>query len=247
MSSASFPGPKALIDQAKSPSSARSFMSIRSCRAGARSFSRTRTFAQSAAAEASQPDSQTRTKPSKSPNPPQTYYDIFPETLSSGPPPTGRFTINLRALRNEYLRRQARSHPDLHPASAKARAEATSALINQAYRTLLDPLLRAQYLLSLRGIDVAEDESLKVEEPDLLMLVLEAREEIEDAETEADLQAPREVNAERIKKSEDVLQTAFQQDDVELAKREAVRLRYWMNIKESLDNWEPGKPIVLQH
>jgi molecular chaperone HscB len=34
---------------------------------------------------------------------------------------------------------------------------------------------------------------------------------------------------------------------VEAAKREAVRLRYWVNIKESLDNWERGKPIVLEH
>lgn len=154
----------------------------------------------------------------------------------------------MRALRREFLQLQSRYHPDLHPQGpAKARAEAASALINEAYRTLQNPLLRAQYLLSLRGVDVANDETLKVEEPDLLGLVLEAREEIEDAAEEEDLAGPRTVNDERIRASEEVLEKAFREDDVEAAKREAVRLRYWVNIKDSLENWEKGKPVVLQH
>lgn len=182
-----------------------------------------------------------------SPAPPRTHYDLFPETLPSGPPPHGHFPIDVRALRREFLQLQARAHPDLHPPESKARAEATSALINEAYRTLANPLLRAQYLLSLRGVDVAADETLKVEEPTLLMDVLEAREEIEAAEDEADLEEPRRINDERIAASEAELERAFHNDNVEAAKREAVRLRYWVNIKESLDNWERGKPITLQH
>ncbi|KAL6869245.1 molecular chaperone [Amphichorda felina] len=184
---------------------------------------------------------------SSSAAPPKTHYDIFPETLPDGPPPAGHFPIDTRALRREFLQLQARAHPDLHPASHKARAEAASSLINEAYRTLANPLLRAQYLLSLRGVDVANDETLKVEEPDLLMLVLEAREEIEEARSEEDLERPRAENDERIRESEDKLDRAFANDDVEAAKREAVRLRYWVNIRDSLDNWEQGKPVVLEH
>jgi molecular chaperone HscB len=135
----------------------------------------------------------------------------------------------------------------MHASQDKARAEAMSAMINEAYKTLSNPLLRAQYLLSLRGVDVANDETLKVEEPELLMLVLEAREEIEDAEKEEDLDEPRAANDARIAESEQVLEYAFRHDDIEAAKHEAVRLRYWVNIKESLDNWESGKPVVLQH
>ncbi|KAH8179857.1 dnaJ domain-containing protein [Sarocladium implicatum] len=180
--------------------------------------------------------------------PPKTHYDLFPQTLPSGPPPAGHFPIDLRALRREFLHLQSQYHPDLHPAGPqKTRAEATSALINDAFKTLSNPLLRAQYLLSLRGVDVANDETLKIEEPDLLGLVLEAREEIEDAEEEEELEGPRRENDERIGASEEVLERAFREDDVEAAKREAVRLRYWVNIKESLDNWEKGKPVVLQH
>ncbi|KAM5356005.1 hypothetical protein ACJ41O_002651 [Fusarium nematophilum] len=181
------------------------------------------------------------------PPPPATHYHLFPETLPDGPPPAGHFPVDTRALRREFLRLQARAHPDMHPAEDKLRAEAVSARINEAYKTLANPLLRAQYLLSLRGVDVANDETLKVEEPGLLMLVLEAREEIEGAESEDDLDEPRAANDARIAESEDVLERAFQHDDIEAAKHEAVRLRYWVNIKESLDNWERGKHIVLQH
>lgn len=185
-------------------------------------------------------------EPSESQSP-QTHYDLFPETLPDGPPPAGHFPINVRALRREFLQLQARAHPDMHPPEHKSRAEATSARINEAFKTLSNPLLRAQYLLSLRGVDVAHDETLKVEEPDLLMLVLEAREEIEEAEGEHDLDEPRRENDERIAESEEALEEAFKHDDVEAAKREAVKLRYWVNIKESLDNWEQGKHHVLQH
>ncbi|OLN88705.1 J-type co-chaperone JAC1, mitochondrial [Colletotrichum chlorophyti] len=178
---------------------------------------------------------------------PTTHYDFFPNTLPDGPPPKGHFPIDQRALRREFLRLQAKAHPDMHPAELKTRAEATSARINEAYKTLSNPLLRAQYLLSLRGVDVANDETLKVEDPELLMVVLEAREEIEEAREEAELEAQRVANEERIRGSEEVLEEAFRHDDLETAKREAVNLRYWVNIQESLNNWEPGKPIVLQH
>jgi molecular chaperone HscB len=135
----------------------------------------------------------------------------------------------------------------LHPPSLKARAEATSARINEAYKTLQNPLLRAQYLLSLRGIDVSTDETAKVEDPELLMEVLEAREEIEDVEEEGGLDELRRRNEERIQRSEAVLEEAFTGEDVARAREETVRLRYWVNIKESLDGWEKGKPVVLAH
>ncbi|KAK0120899.1 hypothetical protein ONS96_011097 [Cadophora gregata f. sp. sojae] len=178
---------------------------------------------------------------------PQTHYEFFPKTLPSGPPPNGPFHIDTRELRREFLQLQAVAHPDRHPQHLKTRAEATSARINEAYKTLQNPLLRAQYLLSLRGIDVAEDETAKVDDPELLMEVLDAREEIENAGHEEELEEMRRVNEERIEESEGVLDRAFKGDDLGRAKEEAVRLRYWVNIKESLDGWEKGKPVVLVH
>jgi molecular chaperone HscB len=178
---------------------------------------------------------------------PKTHYEFFPKTLSSGPPPKGAFHIDARELRREFLQLQAVAHPDRHPSSLKTRAEATSARINEAYKTLQNPLLRAQYLLSLRGIDVAEDETAKVEDPELLMEVLDTREEIENAKEEEELGELKQINDERIDASEKVLDKAFREDDMDTAKAESVKLRYWVNIKESLDGWEKGKPVVLVH
>ncbi|KAL7789426.1 hypothetical protein V8C37DRAFT_386492 [Trichoderma ceciliae] len=219
------------------------------------SYSNAAFFASSSAASApSEPACDSNTEPASphaSPSStqlPPTLYDIFPETLPLGPPPNGHFPINTRALRREFLQLQARHHPDMHPPGPpKTRAEATSALINEAYKTLTNPLLRAQYLLSLRGVDVATDETMQVDDPSLLMVVLEAHEEISDAHREEDLRELREVNDERIRRSEDVLETAFHDDDVLAAKKEAVKLRYWVNIRQSLDSWEEGRPVVLEH
>lgn len=174
-------------------------------------------------------------------------YDLFPATLPKGPPPHGPFIVNTQHLKREFLQLQARAHPDRHTGANKAKAEGTSALINEAYKTLQDPLRRAQYLLSLRGIDVAEDERLKVEDPELLMEVLEVREAIEAAQEETELEDMKKNNDANIERSEEVLDEAFRQDNVQRAMDEAVKLRYWINIKESLDGWERGKPIVLVH
>ncbi|KAI1369544.1 Co-chaperone Hsc20 [Xylaria arbuscula] len=182
------------------------------------------------------------------PKVPQNHYEFFPTTLPQGPPPAGPFDIDVRALRREFLSLQAGAHPDLHPAHMKARAQATSARINEAYKTLSHPLHRAQYVLSLRtGEDVAADETAKVEDPELLMLVLETRECIEEAESEGHLEGLRAENEERIEESVNKLGDMFARDDMEAAREEVVRLRYWMNIRESVDNWERGKPVVLEH
>lgn len=180
-------------------------------------------------------------------DPRQTHYDFFPGSVPKGPPPHGPFDVDLKALRKEFLRIQVHAHPDRHPAQMKARAEALSARINDAYRTLEDPLRRAQYILSLKGVDVAEDETMKVEDPELLMEVLETRETIEAAEQEQDLEPLQETNQQRLDQSIDKLASFFATDDIDSAKAEAVKLRYWVNIKESIDAWEKGKPVTLQH
>ncbi|KAB5530364.1 hypothetical protein GE09DRAFT_1177544 [Coniochaeta sp. 2T2.1] len=208
--------------------------------------------------ETNPPPSQDPTTPSVSGTPrpsPPSYYALFPLTLSLGPPPAGPFHIDVRQLRREFLRLQAASHPDFHAhASASAgdrrRAEATSALINGAFKTLSNPLLRAQYLLREQyGLDLAGDEagSIASVEEDVLDEVLEAREVIEEAEEEGDLVKLREENEERIRREEEVIERGFREGDLEGLKKAVVRLRYWVNIRESVDGWERGKGVVLEH
>ncbi|KAF2750862.1 Co-chaperone Hsc20 [Sporormia fimetaria CBS 119925] len=190
----------------------------------------------------SSPSSKEDTKPA-----PQTHYSFFPRSVPGGPPPQGPFAVDLDALKREFLQLQARAHPDLHPQEDKKKAQGLSARINEAYKTLQSPLLRAQYLLSLRGIELAEDETAKVDDPELLMEVLDARERIEEAQSEEDLVEMKRENEARVAETVQALDEAFAEDNLEAAKAEAVRLRYWINIQESLHAWEKGKPVVLDH
>jgi molecular chaperone HscB len=178
---------------------------------------------------------------------PQTHYEMFPTTVPRGPPPHGPFVIDTRQLRKEFLTLQAKAHPDRHQGADRARAEGASARINEAYKTLQSPLLRARYLLALRGVNLEDDESTNVDNPELLMEVLETREDIEAAESEQELLPLKERNDARIEASERALDVAFREDDLQAAKEEAIKMKYWMNIKESLEAWVKGEPVILVH
>lgn len=133
-------------------------------------------------------------------------------------------------------------HPDLtQDPSLKLAAQNTSAYLNTAYRTLGDPLLRAQYLLRMRGVEV-EDEAGSVEDPVLLGEVMEAMEEVEEIEENDQGGGKWErawgVNERRIQEEVSGLEEAFRRDDLEKAKVGCVRLKYWGNVKKRLEDAE---------
>ena len=88
----------------------------------------------------------------------------------------------------------------------------------------------------------------ETDDMELLMEVMEAREAVEECESEEELVGLKAENEQRIAESIAVLEEAFATDDLGRAKRESVRLRYWRNIGESLREWEgKGSQHVLQH
>ncbi|KAL8780359.1 MAG: hypothetical protein Q9213_006503 [Squamulea squamosa] len=187
---------------------------------------------------------------------PQNHYDLFPSSLPSGPPPSGSFHVNRTILRKEFLQLQAKAHPDRHQGDEKAKAEAASARINDAYKTLLNPLARARYLLSLRGVEMSEDESIAGSPSDsgggmdagLLMEVMEVREEIEAAGSKQEIEAMKADNNRRKQASENKLDELFKAGDIEGARRETVTLGYWVNVGTALENWEKiGDGRVSEH
>src|ERR1044071_6159765 len=79
------------------------------------------------------------------------------------------------ALDLEPAALQRQGHPDrfvAKPAAERARASAEAAALNDAYRTLKDPLSRAVYLAELKGVEMPGD-GKTIDDPELLM---EARE-----------------------------------------------------------------------
>lgn len=184
------------------------------------------------------------------------YYTIFAQTLPSGPPPASPFEISTSDLRREFLQLQGLVHPDKYPnGNEKAHAEGLSARINEAYRTLIDPLQRAQYILrELHGIDVtAEDAATKhALDPETLMEVMEVQETIEEVgaspEGEAQINALKKENDLRIVDCVQALAGFFDRGDLEAARKECIRLRFWYSVGEGLREWEPGNTeIRLMH
>ncbi|KAJ5157599.1 uncharacterized protein N7482_008699 [Penicillium canariense] len=180
------------------------------------------------------------------------YYTIFPNTLPAGPPPASPFEIPIADLRREFLQLQGIVHPDKFPSgAAKQQAEALSARINEAYRTLSDPLQRAQYLLrEWHGIDVtAEDASTKhALDAATLMEVMEVQETIEavgaSAGAEAEIEALKRENEMRVAICVGALAGAFDRGDIEGARAECVKLRFWYSVGEGLREWEPGSTEI---
>ncbi|QDQ84424.1 Fe-S protein assembly co-chaperone HscB [Paraburkholderia megapolitana] len=94
-----------------------------------------------------------------------------------------RYTLDMRTLDDAYRTVQAQVHPDRFAAAGDAQkriAMQWATRTNEAYQTLRDPLRRATYLLTLRGIDVGAENNTAME-PAFLMQQMEWREGIEDA------------------------------------------------------------------
>src|SRR6185369_3653536 len=84
-----------------------------------------------------------------------------------------------------YFAGQRRWHPDRFvskPPAERARASIEAAALNDAYRTLKDPLSRAVYLAGLNGV-VLPGDGKTIDDPELLMEAMETREELHDAGT----------------------------------------------------------------
>jgi molecular chaperone HscB len=67
--------------------------------------------------------------------------------------------INLAALEKTFYAQSRKLHPDRfasQPPEVQQNALAASSQLNDAYRTLRDPILRTEYLLSLQGIQLEE-------------------------------------------------------------------------------------------
>jgi molecular chaperone HscB len=99
--------------------------------------------------------------------------------------------IEPAALDRAYFALQRQWHPDrfvTRPAAEKAKASGEAASLNDAYRTLKDPIARAFYLATLEGVDLPAD-GKTIDDPDLLMEAMEVREELHDATTQAAVDA----------------------------------------------------------
>lgn len=103
------------------------------------------------------------------------YFEIFglPET----------FDVDTAAIKHRYLDLQQQLHPDRYASATdqeKRISVQMTALINEAFQTLKDPLRRGRYLLQLKGIDTDEEIDTTMD-AGFLMQQMELRESLDSA------------------------------------------------------------------
>ena len=131
-------------------------------------------------------------------------------------------------LDKAYFARQRRWHPDSFVArlpEEKAKASAEAAALNDAYRTLKDPLSRAVYFASLRGVELPGD-GKTIEDPELLMEAMEAREALHEADAIETVEALAETARHEMQKALSGLTGLFLRDDRPALRKALLRLRY---------------------
>ena len=74
--------------------------------------------------------------------------------------------IDVKALESAFYAQSRKLHPDRFaskPVAEQEAALADSSRLNDAYRTLKDPILRTQYLLTLEGVELEEQSKAATE------------------------------------------------------------------------------------
>ena len=112
--------------------------------------------------------------------------------MFSGPPPSDYFAIfgiekklalDVEDLQRRFYANSREWHPDKHARAGAAQlayAEAASAMLNDAWRVLLDPVARAEYVLKGEGFNSSEQRGRDVP-PELLEEVFDLNMALEEA------------------------------------------------------------------
>lgn len=108
------------------------------------------------------------------------YFELFQIPLA--------YQVDLADLAQRYREAQQSIHPDRYasaPDMERRLAAQQAMMINDAYRTLRDPLLRAEYLLGLKGIELVAGQT--IQDKTFLMEQMELREEMDDVRIKGDV------------------------------------------------------------
>jgi molecular chaperone HscB len=151
-----------------------------------------------------------------------------------------RYRIDSAALERAYRELQGDVHPDRHARGSDAQkrlALQASARVNEAYRTLQDPVARAEYLLQLRGVDATAETDSRLPVA-FLTQQLERREAAEEAAAEHDelalaglIQAVRD-DADRLRAE---VERVLENEDLEAARMRVREMRFLVKLADDLD------------
>lgn len=133
------------------------------------------------------------------------YFEIFDIAVS--------YDVDMDQVSGLYRELQKTVHPDRHASGSEQQrriAMQQTSLINQAFQTLKDPLARAQYMLSLQGMDM-HGETDTTMDTDFLMEQMEFREAIVEVRDKADPLAELDRMLAEVRQNIQSLMAAFSQ------------------------------------
>jgi len=163
------------------------------------------------------------------------YYELvgIPRSLN----------LSLEALQQRYYELSRQLHPDRFmqkPEVERQRALDMSSMLNDAYRTLKDPIKRAQYLLTLEGFDVGEQRSKDVP-PELLEEVFELNMALEEMREGDDSARPELEQAEKnftkmLSETDQQVVSLFEKYDAAPSRDLLAQIRVVLNRRKYIQN-----------
>jgi molecular chaperone HscB len=149
-----------------------------------------------------------------------------------------RFDLDPSQIERAFFDRSKELHADRFasaPAAERVAALSRSRALNDAYQTLKKPVGRAEYLLQRAGVTIGDNERL---DPEMIMRVLELREELAQARAAKDLATVERLQGQMKQRRDQALHELgelFAADDTVGAKRVLIALRYIDRYLEECD------------
>lgn len=147
------------------------------------------------------------------------------------------FDVDVSALDQLYFSLQRQLHPDRFATKApqeKALSQQQATTLNDAYETLKDPLMRADYLIHLKGIAVLPEGCNLVNDPTILMEAMEVREALASSENIEDVDGIAATAKAEIDDVHTGISKAFAGNDVEGACQLTTRLKYLRKLMDEI-------------
>ncbi|KAJ8712696.1 hypothetical protein PYW08_008000 [Mythimna loreyi] len=154
------------------------------------------------------------------------------------------YDLDETELAKKYKELQKYLHPDKFANREQKEQEISekySSLVNEAYKTLLEPLARGIYMLNLRGKDIPEKTEVDQE---FLMKIMEKNEEVESAETEKEIMKLNEENKAQIKSLQEQVSKAFFDGDMQRVIKLLGVLKYYTSIDAQIQASIRNKGII---
>ncbi|MEH6452923.1 MAG: co-chaperone HscB [Psychromonas sp.] len=158
------------------------------------------------------------------------YFELFSLPVS--------FSIEQSQLSETYRELQQQYHPDkfvMQSDSVRLTAMQKSTEINDAYQTLKNSSLRAQYMLLLAGLDIALEQKT-LQDTAFLMQQMEWRETISSftEDDEDEIEAFTDNIAQQVKKLESTIEIQLQKSELEAAANSIRKLKFMLKLQVEL-------------